>query len=148
MAITIRPLRPSDRQGWTPLWKGYQAFYESDLSDDEDRLWNALLQPGPDGPFCLVAENGEGEMVGLAHYLFHISTWSPQPRCYLNDLFTAETSRGKGVGRKLIEAVSQAAKDRGASQLWWLTQEFNLEGRRLYDKVAELTPFIKYARQP
>lgn len=148
MAITIRPLKPSDRQAWTTLWKGYQAFYESDLSADEDRLWNALLHPGPDGPFGLVAENGEGELVGLAHYLFHITTWSAQSRCYLNDLFAAENSRGKGVGRKLIEAVADAARAKGAGQLWWLTQEFNHEGRRLYDKVATLTPFVKYARQP
>ncbi len=139
---------PSDRQGWTSLWKGYQAFYEFDLSADEDRLWNALLAPGPDGPFGLVAENGEGKLVGLAHYLFHITTWSPQSRCYLNDLFTAENSRGMGVGRKLIEAVADAARAQGAGQLWWLTQEFNLDGRRLYDKLATLTPFVKYARQP
>lgn len=148
MATTIRPIKPSDRHGWNTLWKGYQAFYESDLSADEDRLWNALLQPGPDGPFGLVTENGEGELVGLAHYLFHITTWSPQSRCYLNDLFTAENTRGKGVGRKLIEAVADAARAQGAGQLWWLTQEFNLDGRRLYDKVATLTPFVKYARQP
>lgn len=147
MAISIRPLAAGDRQAWTGLWKGYQAFYKADLSADEERLWNALMSPGPDGPHGLLAVD-EGKAVGLAHYLFHITTWTPAPRCYLNDLFTAENARGKGVGRALIEAVSQAARARGAEQLWWLTQEFNHDGRRLYDKVATLTPFVKYARQP
>jgi GNAT superfamily N-acetyltransferase len=128
------------------LWRGYQAFYKADLSADEDRLWNALMAPGPDGPHGLVAVDGEGALVGLAHYLFHITTWSPAQRCYLNDLFTAPAARGKGAGRMLIEAVAAASAQRGAGQVWWLTQDTNEEARKLYDKVAKLTPFIKYAR--
>lgn len=146
MAITIRPLTQSDRQQWESLWRGYQAFYQTDLSADEERLWNALMAPGPDGPYGLVAADGEGRLVGLAHYLFHITTWSPAQRCYLNDLFTAPAARGKGAGRKLIEAVASASAARGAGQVWWLTQDTNEEARRLYDKLAKLTPFVKYAR--
>lgn len=81
MAITLRPPATADRQAWSALWKGYQDFYAADLSDDENRLWNALLSPGPDGPYGFLAVDGEGGVVGLAHYLFHITTWSPAPRC-------------------------------------------------------------------
>jgi GNAT superfamily N-acetyltransferase len=146
MAITIRPLTHSDRQQWEVLWRGYQAFYEADLSADEDRLWNALMSPGPDGPYAFVAVDSGGNLLGLTHYLFHITTWSPAQRCYLNDLFTAPSARGKGAGRMLIEAVAAASAARGAGQVWWLTQEFNADARKLYDKVAKVTPFIKYAR--
>jgi GNAT superfamily N-acetyltransferase len=146
MAITIRPLAHSDRAGWEALWRGYQDFYEADLSADEDRLWQALMEPGPDGPYGLVAVDGEGALVGLAHYLFHITTWSQARRCYLNDLFTAPAARGKGAGRMLIEAAASASAARGAGQVWWLTQDTNEPARKLYDKVAKLTPFIKYAR--
>jgi GNAT superfamily N-acetyltransferase len=146
MAITIRRPGLGDHGAWLSLWRGYQVFYEADLSADEDRLWKALMDPGEEGPFALVAVDESGELVGLAQFLFHITTWSPKERCYLNDLYTAPEARGKGVASALVESVSQIAAERGAGQVWWLTQEFNLTARRLYDRIAERTPFIKYAR--
>jgi GNAT superfamily N-acetyltransferase len=95
---------------------------------------------------ALVAEDEAGRLVGLAQYLFHATTWSPAPRCYLNDLFAVPEARGRGVGKSLIEAVYAAADARGASQVYWLTQTFNFEARQLYDRIAKATPFIKYAR--
>jgi GNAT superfamily N-acetyltransferase len=95
---------------------------------------------------CLVAENDSGNMIGIVHYLYHRVTWSASDRCYLEDLFVAETARGTGAGRALIEAVYAAADDRGSDQVYWLTQESNEQGRRLYDRVGRLTPFIKYRR--
>jgi GNAT superfamily N-acetyltransferase len=146
MATLIRELRSSDLSGWETLWRGYQRHYEADLSADEERLWRDLMTPGSDGPFALVAENGVGELVGLAQYLFHLTTWSPRPRCYLNDLYTVSSARRQGVATQLIERVEEIAKAHGAGQVWWLTQEFNHSARSLYDKLAERTPFVKYVR--
>ena len=47
-----------------------------------------------------------GFLLGLVHYLFHRSTTRIEPTCYLQDLFTAPTARGRGVARALIEAVA------------------------------------------
>jgi GNAT superfamily N-acetyltransferase len=47
----------------------------------------------------------DGQLVGWVHYIFHRSTISIAPTCYLQDLFTRESIRGKGFGRKLINAV-------------------------------------------
>ena len=88
----------------------------------------------------------DGQVLGIVHYLFHPVTWAVGPRCYLEDLFTAEEARGKGVGRALIEAVHAEADRRGADQVYWLTAEDNATARALYDKVATRTPFIKYRR--
>lgn len=147
MTITIRKPVEADRDAWLELWRGYQRFYKADLSGDEERLWNALLAPPPEGPHVLVAEDGEGRLLGLAHYLFHVTSWSPSPRCYLNDLFTAPDARGKGIGRALIEAVNLRALEAGCGQTWWLTEHDNATARKLYDQVAELMPFVKYALQ-
>lgn len=145
MTVVIRTLKPSDREQWQVLWKGYQDFYETNLDAVTDNTWERLLADNPDGPCCLVAEE-DGKLLGLTHYLFHGSTWSPKPRIYLNDLYTVPESRGKGIGRKLIEAVYAVADEQGCETVYWLTQDFNTAGRRLYDKVAKLTPFIKYSR--
>jgi GNAT superfamily N-acetyltransferase len=142
----IRPARPKDFDAWLTLWKGYQDYYEADLSATTDDTWARLMEPPIDGPFALVAEAEDGALVGLTHYVFHAHTWRAEPSCYLIDLFTDPLVRGKGVGRALIEAVYARADARGAGQVYWLTQDFNAAGRRLYDKVAKVTPFIKYQR--
>jgi GNAT superfamily N-acetyltransferase len=146
MAQTIRPLTSADRTAWNPLWQGYLDFYKTELTPDiTETTWNRLLDPAED-MFCLVAENEDGEMIGIVHFLYHRVTWAIEDRCYLEDLFVAASARGTGAGRALIEAVYAAADERGADQVYWLTQEFNAEGRRLYDRVGRLTPFIKYQR--
>ena len=65
------------------------------------------------------------------------------------DLGTANTLiyvRGQGIGRALIEAVYKAADEAGSPDVYWMTQEFNKVGRRLYDRIGKLTPFIEYNR--
>jgi GNAT superfamily N-acetyltransferase len=44
---------------------------------------------------------------------------------YLQDLFVADSARGLGLGRALIEAVYEKAKADGCSRVHWLTQELS-----------------------
>ena len=98
------------------------------------------------GIYGLGAVNGDGVLIGFVHYLFHPVTWADAPRCYLEDLFTAEAARNTGAGRALIEAVAQAAKAKGSDQVYWLTEDNNERAQHLYNKVADKTVFIKYQR--
>lgn len=145
-AYTIRALVADDRSRWEPLWSGYLAFYQSRIPPEvTDATWSRLIDPAGDiRGLCAIA--ADGAMLGIVHYLFHPVTWSVGPRCYLEDLFTADAARGQGVGRALIEAVYAAADVQGADQVYWLTAESNATARRLYDQVARRTPFIKYQR--
>lgn len=145
MSVVVRPAQAGDREAWEVLWKGYQDFYEVNLDKVTERLWQRLMAQNADGPLCLIAEV-DGKIVGFTHYLFHGSCWSEKQRIYLNDLFTSPEARGRGVGKALIEAVYKAADDADAETVYWLTQDFNTAGRALYDKVARVTPFIKYQR--
>ncbi len=144
--MAIRMAKPEDKAAWEKMWQGYQDYYEADLSETTQDTWARMMNPPKDGPYCLVSENETGELVGFTTYLFHGHTWGPQQRCYLVDLYSNPEIRGKGIGRALIEAVYKKADEFGASQVYWMTQDFNEAGRRLYDKVAKLTPFIKYQR--
>ena len=99
--------------------------------------------PAAHGVLRLVLEL-DGEVVGLAHYLFHRSTTRIEPVCYLQDLFTRSDLRGRGVGRRLIEAVYAQAREAGAHRVYWQTQVGNAAGRALYDKVARHLGFIVY----
>jgi GNAT superfamily N-acetyltransferase len=69
------------------------------------------------------------------------------PTCYLQDLFTDESARGRGVGRALIEAVYQRARVAGSLRVYWQTHETNLTAMTLYNKVAERSGFLVYRKQ-
>ncbi len=62
----------------------------------------------------------------------------------MQDLFVDEAARGLGVAQALIEQVAQAAHQRGAPKLYWLTHQTNARARRLYDRVAQHHGFLRY----
>ena len=74
------------------------------------------------------------------------SSWTPGNYCYLQDLFVADSARGLGLGRALIEAVYDKARAAGASRVHWLTQTSNAQARILYDQVADDSGFMQYRK--
>ena len=46
----------------------------------------------------------------------------------------------------MIELVYEAAAREGASRVYWLTHETNVDATKLYDKVAERTGFVQYRK--
>lgn len=144
--VVIRPPRPEDRAGWEALWAGYLVFYRAAVpAEVTETTWARLHDPMV--PVHAFVAERDGALVGLVHYIYHFSTWTAQPYCYLQDLFAAPEARGAGVGRALIAAVRAKAEADGASRVYWLTQEDNSTARALYDKVAARTGFIQY-KQP
>lgn len=140
---SIAPLTAADHDEWLPLWQAYLTFYESELSDEVTDVVFGRLVAG-DGVHGVLARDDEGTAVGFVHWLYHPSTWSIGPYCYLEDLFVAPGVRGGGVGRALIAHVREHAAAAGAAKVYWLTQETNTTARALYDKVADLSGFVHY----
>lgn len=139
--IDVAPLRPADRSDWERLARGYKAFYETEHPDTRyDETWRALIA---DERVHGLAARVDGRMVGIAHYLFHAQTWSAD-NCYLQDLFTTEDARGRGVASALIDAVAAAARARGAAKYYWLTKADNDRARALYDRIAAFKGFLRY----
>jgi GNAT superfamily N-acetyltransferase len=149
VAPTIRFIARADFSRWLPLWDGYNTFYgrsgATALADEITQMTWARFCDAYDPVHALVAED-EGQLVGLVHYLFHRSTISIAPTCYLQDLFTAESTRGKGIGRALIEAVYEQARLAGLARVYWHTHESNSTAMKLYDKVAEHSRFVVYRK--
>ena len=146
MTCVVRPLTEADEAHWRALWRAYLAFYETELPEEVYATYfGRLLGDDPQDFHGLVAEV-DGTPVGLVHYLFHRHGWKVENVCYLQDLYAVPEMRGRGIGRALIEAVYAAADAAGTPGVYWLTQDFNAEARKLYDRIGTVTPFIKYAR--
>lgn len=150
--ISTRPIVASDFDAWKVLWTGYLDYYQSHVSDAVyASTFARILKGNGQGDDAAYEPRGllamrEGVAVGLVHYLYHRHCWREENVCYLQDLFSTPDQRGVGIGRHLIEAVYMAADAAGCPNVYWMTQDFNVAGRRLYDHVGQLTPFIKYQR--
>jgi GNAT superfamily N-acetyltransferase len=147
--LRIRSVIRQDYDQWLPLWDGYNAFYgrsgATALPLEITRTTWERFFDAYEPIHALVAES-DGKLLGLTHYLFHRSTIAIGPVCYLQDLFTTEAARGKGIGRALIEAVYEQARVAGSSRVYWQTHETNLTAMQLYDKVADRSGFIVYRK--
>ncbi len=148
--IIIRPIQREDYVQWRPLWDGYNAFYgregETALAENiTDATWSRFFS-AQEPVQAFVAVDGH-TVVALVHCIFHRSTTRLHDVCYLQDLFTAPSHRGRRIAQQLIEAVYTAARDAGSSRVYWTTQISNASGRALYDKVASHTGFIIYSKE-
>ena len=146
MTLKIRPITETDESEWRRLWTGYLEYYETSVPEEVYETSFARMLSGDDNEFHGMVAELDGKLVGLVHYLFHRHGWKIENVCYLQDLYADPSVRGLGVGRALIEAPYEAADAKGTPTVYWLTQDFNEAGRRLYDRVGKLTPFIKYTR--
>ena len=134
MSLNIRPITKSDKSRWLELFKAYIEFYNSNLSEDQYELtWSRINSEY--NMHGLLAEK-DGQVIGLAHYIFRPDTWEVEDFCYLEDLFVDPKARGYGVGRALIKAVEQIAIKKGLKRLYWVTAEDNQVARKLYDQLA------------
>jgi GNAT superfamily N-acetyltransferase len=142
--VQVQHLTADQRAAWQPLWESYLRFYRAELDPAvSDETFARLC--AADGEMAgLIASDRDGQGVGLAHLVFHPTTWSASPSCYLEDLFVAPSSRGSDLARQLIDAVYELAAARGADRVYWHTQQFNGAARSLYDVVARLTSFVVY----
>ena len=133
-----------------PLWDGYNAFYGRqgqtalDLNITQT-TWARFLNDN-DPVHAFVAEQN-GQLVGLVHFVFHRSTSRLNNVCYLQDLYVKKDLRGAGIGRQLIQAVYDAARNAESTRVYWQTQDSNVAGRALYDKVAKHLGFIVYSHE-
>src|SRR5690348_2546577 len=99
--MLIRPLAPSDRTAWEPLWQGYLTFYKSSVAPEVTDLTFARLTGGTEPMGGFVADDA-GTLLGITHWISHRSCWTAGDYIYLQDLFVDPARRGGGIGRRLI----------------------------------------------
>lgn len=143
--VLIRPVTSEDQAVWLPLWTAYLAFYKTELADAVTQsTWQRLLDP--DEPTNAALAWQDGNAVGMVHFIYHRSNWSTRNSCYLQDLLVDPQTRGRGVGRKLIEYVYATAQADGADKVHWLTHESNATAIQLYERIADRSGLIQYRK--
>lgn len=143
--VTIRKLQNADKPQWLDLWQGYLHFYRADIKPQvTDHTFGRLCEDPQ--VYGLVAEDKDGNLLGLMNLIFHPSTWSSVGYCYIEDLYVSPAARGQKVSEKLFEQAYQLADEKGSDRVYWTTQEYNAPARSLYDKIGRRTSFVVYER--
>ena len=75
---------------------------------------------------------------------FRPALWSQALECYLAELYVAPDQRGRGLGRALMLAVMDTARERGADRIDLYTSEHDRAARSLYESLG----FINRERGP
>jgi GNAT superfamily N-acetyltransferase len=143
MRIQVRELTAADFASWLPLWNGYLDFYSEKLPDGLTELTWQRITDTDFNSHGLGAFEGEN-LLGIVHYNFQNSTISVNGFVLLEDLFVSPDTRGKGVGRKLIDAVKERAEAVGCSRLYWDTDRTNDAARKLYDSYVKEAGKVQY----
>ncbi len=73
---------------------------------------------------------------GFAQVSFRPSVWADEPVGYLEELYVAPDRRGEGIGRAIMGAVLELARERGAAGIEVVTGEEDTAARSLYESVG------------
>jgi GNAT superfamily N-acetyltransferase len=144
MTVIVRPVASGDRAQWDVLYQGYADFYQVTQTDEmRDRVWSWLHDAAAES--CgLVAEDGEGRLLGMAHYRPFARPLSASMGGFLDDLFVTPEARGSGVVDALFDGLRAVAVENGWTVFRWITAEDNYRGRGMYDRIATKTKWATY----
>ncbi len=139
--LIIRPLNENDYEQWLPLWDGNNYGERDD--DVTYHTWKRISSPKNIMVRGICAEVG-GEIRGIAHYIVHFTTGQVNPVAYMQDVFVDPKHRRKGIGRRLVNEITEIAKREDWSRLYWLAQENNKEARAMYEHFGIKLNFTFY----
>lgn len=140
----VRAARDGDFERWRALYRGYADFYEVEQSDAAAAtVWSWVRDPKHEVE-CLLVEDEDGRVAGLAHYRAFARPLSASTGCFLDDLFIDPESRGTGAVDVLLEELRRLAGENGWSVIRWITADDNYRGRATYDRHATRTSWITY----
>ncbi len=131
-AATLREARRDDLPELVRLQAEYYASdgYPFSLADSE-AAWARLLRDGSLGR-AWVAE-ASGRVVGYGVLTFGYSLEYRGRDAFVDEVYLAATWRGRGTGRRLLEAIEAEASSHGVKALHLEVERDKPEARGLYE---------------
>ncbi|HEV2738520.1 MAG TPA: GNAT family N-acetyltransferase [Candidatus Elarobacter sp.] len=142
--MTFEPVTPRRFDAWRAHYLRYAAALGEHADDTvAATVWSWLLARthGVEGVLAIGADDG---VVGFVHFRPFPRTLDGNEACFLDDLWVAESHRGTGLAKALIDQVRAAARDRGWTHVRWVAEGRNARARALYDRIAEDTHLATY----
>jgi GNAT superfamily N-acetyltransferase len=106
---------------------------------DEIRASVERIMAGGDGEYLLGAADDGQEAAAVCQLRFRWCVWKSAEDCWLEDLYVRERARRSGLGRALVEAALERARERGCRRIDLDVNEDNAPARALYEACGFLT---------
>jgi ribosomal protein S18 acetylase RimI-like enzyme len=94
-----------------------------------DPVWSAEFLADP--RHHLVVAIDDGIVVGMASGVHYVHPDKP-PQLFINEIGVASSHQGRGIGRRVLDALLERGRALGCSEAWVLTDESNSIARKLY----------------
>ena len=132
--MNVRIARPEDFGAVTAL---LEALGRAPVTDESRESCRAVYQAQLRDPDTdhLVAED-DGAVAGFCSLHYRARLNFPTPEAWVPDLFVAEGSRGRGLGRALLEEAERRARDRGCHRITLESGYQRDAAHRLYARVG------------
>jgi GNAT superfamily N-acetyltransferase len=143
--LNIEPVSQAQFEQLLPMIAAYQRFYEVEEIDEARNraFFTRFIAPSDDG--MLLGASHDEQLAGYACLYWSFTSLVPAETVLMNDLFVDPSARGQGVGRALIEASAEIARERGTHHLEWATAPSNKTAQHLYDATgAKRSTWIEY----
>jgi GNAT superfamily N-acetyltransferase len=137
----ILQLVPEVSERGRPSWRNPEHM----VATDRQVITASLAGETPESQ-VLVAENGNGAVVGFIHLCQEQDYYQQGPCGHIADLVVAAGVRGKGVGRRLIAKGEDWARERGYSMLTLNVFIGNAEARELYSRAGFNAETVRYVK--
>lgn len=128
MTVTIRGAQVEDAGALLDLIHRHAAHERAAASVTLPVLYAMLANPAL---FIFIAEDG-GRLLGYAALTLDWSLWSGARYGHMDCLFVVETARSRGIGKLLLEAALDKARQEGVARMEWQTPEWNRGAERFY----------------
>ena len=117
------------------LFDGYRVFYKrpSDVAAAREFLRERLSLRES---VIFVARDASGDALGFTQLYPSFSSVSARRLWILNDLFVAQSARGRGVARALMDRAKRHALQTGAIRLVLQTAHDNAPAQALYESLG------------
>ncbi len=131
--LAIRVAQASDAERIGRLLHDFNSEFEEPTPGPE-RLSERIRQLLAEGDTTVLL--GGAGPDGLAVLRFRPSIWSQALECYLAELYVVPPARGRGLGRALMLAAMEHARERGADHMDLGTGEQDVAARALYESLG------------
>jgi ribosomal protein S18 acetylase RimI-like enzyme len=131
--VSVRRADEGDAEAVARLLHDFNTEYH-DVTPGPAALAERVRQllAGGDTKILLAGE----EPSGVAVLRFRLSIWTPGLECYLAELYVEPEKRGQGLGRALMEAAIELAREEGADGMDLGTGEHDTAARALYESLG------------
>ncbi len=132
MSITIRKAKEADFETVLDLIRGLAVFQGM-----PEKVTNTVELMKEEKSYfqCLVAQNEEKEIIGIASYFYAYYTWCGKS-LYLDDLYVKEESRGLKAGTALLDKLFEIAKEENCKRVRWMVSHWNKPAIEFYKKCG------------